>query len=93
MENFLLDRKIATEKDLKFAGYRKYFGKEIDVYYNAQVCKHVAACLKGLPVVFDTEKKPWIQVDNADSINDVIRVVNTCPTGALKYVVHDQDEG
>ncbi len=56
----------------------------ITVYYNARLCVHAAECVRGLPQVFDTSKKPWIQPEhaNAEAIADVI---HHCPSGALRY--------
>ena len=34
--------------------------------------------------VFDTEKRPWIQPDNA-SADEIADVVRMCPSGALQY--------
>lgn len=58
--------------------------KDITVYYNAKLCIHAAECVRGLPQVFDTSKKPWIQPEHAaaDALADVI---HRCPSGALHY--------
>ena len=46
-------------------------------------CRHAAECLRGLPAVFDRDRRPWILPDGGDSA-DVVRVVARCPTGALR---------
>ncbi len=61
-----------------------YTGERIKVYYNATRCVHVAACLRGLPEVFDTERRPWIAPDAAPA-DQVAEVVRRCPSGALHY--------
>jgi CDGSH-type Zn-finger protein/uncharacterized Fe-S cluster protein YjdI len=63
---------------------RVYSGENIDVTYDVARCIHAAACVKGLPSVFNTQARPWVQPDNADS-DAVAEVVVRCPTGALHY--------
>ncbi len=67
---------------------RAYTSPDITVYYNIKRCIHFAACIRGLPEVFDTNQKPWIQPDKADA-NKVAEVVRRCPTGALHYILTD----
>ena len=64
---------------------REYTGDGIVVQYDAKRCIHAAECVRGLPAVFDVEKRPWIQPDNATP-TELIEVVQRCPTGALQYV-------
>lgn len=61
---------------------RTYTGENIDVTYDAGRCIHVAECIKRLPTVFDTGKRPWVQPDNAPADN-VAQTVLACPSGAL----------
>ena len=63
---------------------RKYTGEQIDVTYDAQRCIHVAECLRRLPTVFDTSKRPWVQPDQAQA-EQVAATVLACPSGALHY--------
>jgi CDGSH-type Zn-finger protein/uncharacterized Fe-S cluster protein YjdI len=65
-----------------------YPGERIDVTYDAERCIHVRACVEGLPTVFDVDRRPWVDPDAAGA-DEVARVVERCPTGAL---VHDGDE-
>lgn len=67
---------------------RNYTGKDIHVSYDIRRCIHAAECVRGLPQVFDTEKRPWIAVDNADA-DEVAEVVMRCPTGALRFERQD----
>ncbi len=64
---------------------KKYISEEIDVYYDVKRCIHAAECVRGLPAVFDTAKRPWIQPANA-SAEAVAEVVSLCPSGALHYL-------
>ena len=59
-----------------------YPGTEVDVLYDRKRCIHAAECGRGLKAVFDGQKTPWIDPDQA-SAEEVIKVVNRCPTGAL----------
>src|SRR4051794_21378272 len=62
---------------------KRYKGEAVDVSYDPVRCRHAAECLRGLPAVFDTARRPWILPDGADP-EDVVRVVARCPTGALR---------
>lgn len=66
----------------------EYEGTAVDVTWDAKRCIHARACVEGLPGVFDTAKRPWIQPDEA-SVDDVTTVVARCPTGALHAERHD----
>lgn len=74
-----------NEQQLLDKGYRKYSGEDIDVFFNTSICAHSANCVNGNGEVFDTKRKPWIMADNA-SADEVARVIDTCPSGALYYI-------
>lgn len=80
-----------TEEELLAQGYRKYTGEKVDIYYNHNICEHVSNCVRGNPQVFEVGRKPWILSDNGEA-QEVMRVVNTCTTGALKYVYKGENE-
>lgn len=63
---------------------KEYTGPGIVVTFNSRRCIHSANCVRGLPEVFDTKKRPWIQPDAADA-ERVAEVVMRCPTGALHF--------
>lgn len=88
MEGNKLGDKIATEEELLAQGYRKYEGKDVDIYYNKAVCAHIGNCVRGNGAVFEVGRKPWILADNSTADNNA-EVVNTCPTGALKFIRKD----
>ncbi|PWJ26263.1 putative Fe-S cluster protein YjdI [Branchiibius hedensis] len=67
---------------------KPYSGRGIEVTYDATRCIHYAECVRGLPAVFDTQKRPWIQVDNA-AASEVAEVVRRCHSGALQYRLAD----
>ena len=71
---------------------RRYRGPDIDVTYNLGRCIHARECVKGLPAVFDTHKRPWIQPENA-SAERITEVVRRCPTGALHVIPKEGQPG
>ncbi|NEB81004.1 hypothetical protein G3I40_38205 [Streptomyces sp. SID14478] len=67
---------------------RPYRGHLITVTFDGQRCLHAAECVRGLPQVFDTQQRPWIQPDAAPA-DQVAAVVRRCPSGALRYELVD----
>ncbi len=63
---------------------KEYRTKQIVVSWAPERCVHSANCLRGLPQVFDARRRPWIAIEAA-SADDIARVVETCPSGALSY--------
>lgn len=70
------------------AGYKKYDGNEIDIYFHPVKCTHAANCIKYLPSVFNMNRKPWIIPDEGLR-EDVKRVIANCPSEALIYIEKD----
>ena len=64
-----------------------YASTEVDVSFDPEVCIHAAKCVRGLPAVFDTKRRPWIAPDAA-SADEVVAHVERCPTGALQAKRH-----
>jgi uncharacterized Fe-S cluster protein YjdI/CDGSH-type Zn-finger protein len=71
---------------------RSYYGHDINVTFDASRCLHAAECVRHLPAVFDTARKPWILPDAA-SAADVAATVALCPTGALVYEAGTERQG
>jgi CDGSH-type Zn-finger protein/uncharacterized Fe-S cluster protein YjdI len=67
---------------------RHYTDDKIDISYEARRCIHAAECVHGLPVVFDTARRPWI-LPNAANSDAIAAVITKCPTGALHYTRRD----
>ena len=63
---------------------RTYGGSDIEVTFDSDLCIHATECVRGLPGVFDRDRRPWVLADNA-SADEVSHVVERCPTGALQY--------
>ena len=66
----------------------RYEGGGIVVTYEARRCIHAEECVHGLPAVFDSKRKPWVDA-KAASAEEVARVIERCPTGALQYERRD----
>ena len=63
---------------------RLYETKDIAVVWDATLRIHTGNCLRGLPEVFGTSRRPWVQPSAADA-ESVASVIRACPTGALRY--------
>ncbi|MGM9950436.1 MAG: (4Fe-4S)-binding protein [Lysinibacillus sp.] len=79
------------EKKLLEAGYRKYVGKDIDVFFKEELCIHAQNCIHSSLDVFDVERRPWVLPDAAKP-EEVMRAVNSCRVAALHYILHDTKE-
>jgi len=59
---------------------RIYRGTDIEVSFDGDLCIHATECVRGLPAVFDRERRPWVFADNATA-EEVSAVVERCPSG------------
>jgi uncharacterized Fe-S cluster protein YjdI len=64
---------------------KAYEGRRITIYFDAERCRHFAECVRGLPQVFDVQRRPWILPDAAE-VEELAQVIRRCPSGALHYV-------
>jgi len=64
---------------------KSYTNGEITVYWRPEKCIHSANCIVGNPRVFNAQKRPWINISEANS-DEVIETVNSCPSRALLYM-------
>jgi CDGSH-type Zn-finger protein/uncharacterized Fe-S cluster protein YjdI len=67
---------------------KAYRSEKIAVSFDIVRCIHARDGARGLPEVFDTEKRPWIQPDESHP-DRVAEVVMRCPTGALQFARRD----
>jgi len=63
---------------------KEYSTEDLTVYWNPKVCSHPGYCWQGLPKVFDPARRPWVDL-KAASPEEIIKIIDTCPTGALMY--------
>ena len=66
---------------------KTYRGSDLDVSFDLETCTHAGECVRSLPKVFDTERRPWILPDAAapDEVRDLVA---RCPSGALQVIEH-----
>lgn len=61
---------------------KEYTNGEVTIVWKPNLCSHSGNCVKGLPKVFNTKARPWIDAEGA-STQAIIDQVNNCPSGAL----------
>lgn len=79
-----------TKSELEIINERKeisrsYTNGDVTVYWRPELCIHSANCLIGLPKVFNSANRPWINTQAASS-KEIIKTVNTCPSRALTFL-------
>ncbi|MGH7702966.1 MAG: (4Fe-4S)-binding protein [Gemmatimonadales bacterium] len=55
----------------------------ITVTFDPGICIHSGACVRGLPTVFDVNRKQWVRPELATP-EEVAAQVARCPSGALQ---------
>ena len=68
-----------------------YQGKKITVHDNRSLCAHAGICTEGLPAVFRQREDPFVDPDGAN-VEEIIRIVNQCPSGALSVSAKNPGE-
>lgn len=68
---------------------KKYSNGEITVLWQPDKCIHAAECVKGLPEVFNVNKRPWVDIDAATT-EKIIATVNKCPSRALSFTYDEK---
>lgn len=63
---------------------REYKNDHLIVYWYPEQCAHPGTCVRLLPKVFDVNRRPWVDI-NAASPEEIIKAIDQCPSGALKY--------
>lgn len=80
----MIDSDGKTEQAPAAPRGKRYFSLQILVDYDAKRCIHASECVRGLPAVFDTSRRPWV-LPSAASPDAVADVVQRCPSGALHF--------
>ena len=68
-----------------------YPAKGITIHDNRGICAHAGYCTDGLPSVFRQREDPFVDPDGA-SIEEIIDIINQCPSGALSYSIEDESD-
>lgn len=67
----------------------KYSNGEVTIIWQPKLCTHSGNCVRGLPGVFNSRIRPWINPQGADT-EAIIEQVKKCPSGALSFVMNDE---
>jgi uncharacterized Fe-S cluster protein YjdI len=62
---------------------REYTTAEIVVEWRPRLCFHSGNCVRALPLVFEKERRPWIDLTQAETA-EIEAAVDACPSGALR---------
>lgn len=63
---------------------KEYGGEGIVITWEPAFCIHAQHCVRGLPGVFDRDRRPWVDARAADAAR-IAEVIERCPSGALGY--------
>lgn len=63
---------------------KSYGNDDITVTWKPEQCIHSERCFRGLPGVFDPNRRPWIDMSQADTAA-IKQAVERCPSGALSW--------
>ncbi len=69
---------------------KRYTRDGITVLWQPDLCIHSTRCFHGLPAVFDPSRRPWVDL-SAAGMEEVLRQVTECPSGALSVVRPDAE--
>jgi uncharacterized Fe-S cluster protein YjdI len=61
-----------------------YETPEIVVTFDPNACCHSGVCVRGLPAVFDVNRKRWVRPEAATAA-EVAAQIERCPSGALQF--------
>jgi uncharacterized Fe-S cluster protein YjdI len=70
---------------------KRYTLNGVTVIWKPALCVHSGICARGLPLVFDPRRRPWIELQHADS-DAVTAQVEKCPSGALSWTYAETGE-
>ena len=70
---------------------KKYTNEEVTVVWQLHMCIHSAICFKGLPLVFNPRKRPWVTLEGGTT-EAIVEQIKKCPSGALSYYMNDEVE-
>jgi CDGSH-type Zn-finger protein/truncated hemoglobin YjbI len=63
-----------------------YVGLQVTIYDNRGICQHSGFCSDRLASVFRVNQEPFVS-PSAGRMDEIIRAVRDCPSGALSYAV------
>ena len=66
----------------------EYAAPGVTVTWEPGRCQHAGECVRGLPAVFEVDRRPWIDPEAAPA-DRVVEVIDRCPSYALGYRAAD----
>lgn len=76
---------MENEKEIK----KEYSNGVVTVVWKPSLCIHSGNCVRGLGSVFNTQKRPWIDITAAQT-DQIIDQVNKCPSAALSFYLNEE---
>jgi len=70
---------------------REYRTDQIVIHWEPGLCIHEAECIRGLPSVFNSRARPWVNASGAEA-DEIATVIKRCPSGALRFERMDDGE-
>jgi CDGSH-type Zn-finger protein len=67
-----------------------YVGQQVTVLDNRGICQHAGYCTDRLNTVFHSDGEPFV-TPSGGRMDEIIRAVRDCPSGALSYAVDGQE--
>ena len=67
---------------------KRYSNEDVTVVWKPDLCRHTGICARGLPQVFSPARRPWIELQHADT-STITAQVERCPSGALSWVTKE----
>ena len=80
-----------ASKDSHADRAESYVGEGVTIHDDRSRCSHAGVCSDNLSAVFKFGVEPWIDPKGANA-DDIIRVVSSCPSGALSYSLAGSSE-
>jgi CDGSH-type Zn-finger protein len=66
----------------------QYVGQQVTILDNRGTCQHAGFCTDRLATVFRSRQEPFV-APSGGRMDEIIRAVRDCPSGALSYAVDD----
>lgn len=69
-----------------------YEADGITVTFDPNICIHSGVCVRGLPAVFDVQRRDWVRAYAAPA-DAIAAQIARCPSGALQYTLKASKDG